>query len=85
MTQRTPYWQGNRLSFSRYVPVTCARGRTEPWNPRGHMYLDPTTGSLVLQVLAAGALSAVAVFGRLREGLKRVFRSFLPRRWAQKR
>ena len=46
------------------------------------MYIDPTTGSLVLQVLAAGALSAVAVFGRLREGLKQVFRSMLPRRWA---
>ena len=27
------------------------------------MYIDPTTGSLVLQVLAAGVLSAVAVFG----------------------
>ena len=49
------------------------------------MYLDPTTVSLVLQVLAAGALSAVAVFGRLREGLKHMFRSILPRRWAQKR
>jgi hypothetical protein len=49
------------------------------------MYIDPTAGSLVLQVLAAGALSAVAVFGRLREGLKRFFRSLLPRRWAHKR
>jgi hypothetical protein len=49
------------------------------------MYIDPTTGSLVLQVLAAGALSAIAVFGRLREGLKQFFRSLLPRRWAQKR
>jgi hypothetical protein len=49
------------------------------------MYIDPTAGSLVLQVLAAGALSAVAVFGRLRESLKNVFRSLLPRRWAQKR
>jgi hypothetical protein len=60
-------------------------GRTESWNLRGHMYIDPTAGSLVLQVLAAGALSAVAVFGRLREGLKQFFRSLLPRRWAQKR
>ena len=32
------------------------------------MYIDPTAGSLVLQVLAAGALSAVAMFGRVREG-----------------
>jgi hypothetical protein len=28
------------------------------------MYIDPTAGSLVLQVLAAGVLSAVAVFSR---------------------
>jgi hypothetical protein len=49
------------------------------------MYIDPTAGSLVLQVLAAGVLSAVAVFARLREGLKQAFRSLLPRRWAQKR
>jgi hypothetical protein len=49
------------------------------------MYIDPTAGSLVLQVLAASALSAVVMFGRLREGLKRFFRSMLPRRWAQKR
>jgi len=49
------------------------------------MYIDPTAGSLVLQVLAAGVLSAVAVFARLREGVKHVFRSLLPRRWAQKR
>ena len=60
-------------------------GRTESWNLRGHMYIDPTAGSLVLQVLAAGALSALAIFGRLREGLKQFFRSLLPRRWAQKR
>jgi hypothetical protein len=49
------------------------------------MYIDPTAGSLVLQVLAAAALSAVAVFARLREGLKQFFRSLSPRRWAQKR
>jgi hypothetical protein len=49
------------------------------------MYIDPTAGSLVLQVLAAGVLSAVAMFGRLREGLKQMFRSLSPRRWAHKR
>jgi hypothetical protein len=49
------------------------------------MYIDPTAGSLVLQVLAAGALSAVAMFGRVREGLKNFFRRLAPRRWAQKR
>jgi hypothetical protein len=49
------------------------------------MYIDPTTGSLVLQVLAAGALSAVALFGRVREGLKVFFCKLDPRRRAHKR
>jgi hypothetical protein len=49
------------------------------------MYIDPTAGSLALQVLAAGALSAVALFSRVRETLKHFFRSLVPRRWAQKR
>jgi hypothetical protein len=49
------------------------------------MYIDPTAGSLALQVLAAGALSAVALFGRVREALKSFFRSLSPRRWAHKR
>ena len=49
------------------------------------MYIDPTAGSLALQVLAAGALSAVAMFSRVREALKTFFRSLAPRRWARKR
>jgi hypothetical protein len=53
------------------------------------MYLDPTAGSLALQVLAAGALSAVALFGRVRESVKNFWRSLVrfvvPRRWAPKR
>ena len=49
------------------------------------MYIDPTAGSLALQVLAAGALSAVAFFGRIREAVKAFFRSHAPRRWAHKR
>jgi len=49
------------------------------------MYIDPTTGSLVLQVLAAGALSSVALFGRVRERVKAFFRALAPRRWAHKR
>ncbi len=49
------------------------------------MYIDPTAGSLALQVLAAGALSAVAMFGRLREVLRNFLRPILPRRWAHKR
>jgi hypothetical protein len=44
------------------------------------MYIDPTAGSLVLQILAAAALSAVAFAGRFRAGLKSFFKSILPRR-----
>jgi hypothetical protein len=43
------------------------------------MYIDPTAGSLVLQILAAAALSAVAMVGRVREGVKTFFRSFTKR------
>ena len=48
------------------------------------MYIDPTSGSLALQVLAAGALSAVAMFSRAREATKSFFRSLLSRgrRWS---
>jgi hypothetical protein len=50
------------------------------------MYIDPSAGSLVLQLLAAGALSAVAMFTRVREAVKSAFRSLLPHRgrWARK-
>jgi hypothetical protein len=44
------------------------------------MYIDPTAGSLVLQVLAAAVLSAAAMASRVREGLRSFFRSLLPRR-----
>lgn len=44
------------------------------------MYIDPTAGSLILQVLAAGALSAVAMVGRVREGAKHFFKSIFSRR-----
>jgi len=43
------------------------------------MYIDPTAGSLVLQVLAAAALSAVAMVGRVRESVKTFFRSITKR------
>jgi hypothetical protein len=51
------------------------------------MYIDPTSGSLVLQVLAAGALSAVAMMSRVRETMKHTFRSLLSRgrRWTGSR
>lgn len=44
------------------------------------MYIDPTAGSLVLQIVAAAALSAVAMAGRVRESVKSFFRSINPRR-----
>jgi hypothetical protein len=44
------------------------------------MYIDPTAGSLVLQILAAAALSAVAMFARVRAGVRSFFKSILPRR-----
>ncbi|MDQ3137030.1 MAG: hypothetical protein M3Q93_05525 [Gemmatimonadota bacterium] len=48
------------------------------------MYIDPTTGSLALQVLAAGALSAVAMFSRAREVTKSFFQNLVSRgrRWS---
>jgi hypothetical protein len=44
------------------------------------MYIDPSVGSLVLQLLAAGVLSAIAMFARVREALKSFFRFLVPRR-----
>jgi hypothetical protein len=50
------------------------------------MYIDPTTGSLVLQLVAAGALSAMAMMSRVRETIKSFFKMLVPRRgrWAGK-
>ena len=44
------------------------------------MYIDPTTGSLVLQFLAAGVLSVLAMASRVREAVKHFFKQLLPRR-----
>lgn len=44
------------------------------------MYIDPTTGSLVLQFLAAGILSALAMVSRVRESIKTFFKFLDPRR-----
>lgn len=49
------------------------------WN-RPSMYIDPTTGSLVLQFLAAGILSVLAMVSRVREAVKSFFRMLIPRR-----
>ena len=51
------------------------------------MYIDPTSGSLMLQVLAAGALSAVAMMSRVRETTRTWFRTLVERgrRWTGSR
>jgi hypothetical protein len=51
------------------------------------MYIDPTAGSLVLQFIAAGVLSLMAMFSRVREVTKSFFRSLLlgHHRWTGKR
>jgi hypothetical protein len=50
------------------------------------MYIDPTAGSLLLQIVAAGVLSVVAMFARVRQGAKALFKSLLPgrNRWTGK-
>jgi hypothetical protein len=53
-----------------------------PWSHG--MYIDPTTGSLVLQILAAGVLSFMAMATRVREVVKNFFRALVPRRWSGK-
>jgi len=44
------------------------------------MYIEPTTGSLVLQFIAAGVLSVLAMVARVREAVKSFFRMLVPRR-----
>jgi len=38
-----------------------------------HMYIDPATGSIVLQVMAAGILAVAASISSWRESVKRLF------------
>ena len=44
------------------------------------MYIDPGSGSLMLQVLAAGALAFAATFRGAREAFKRAVRRLLGKR-----
>lgn len=50
------------------------------------MYIDPTTGSLVLQILAAGVLSFLAMASQVRQAVKNFFKLLIPRggRWSGK-
>jgi hypothetical protein len=50
------------------------------------MYIDPSTGSMVLQFLIAGVLTALATASRVREAVKAFFKRLVPRgRWTGKR
>ena len=44
------------------------------------MYIDPAAGSLILQVLVAGFISALAMFSRVRNAIVGFFRSVVTRR-----
>jgi hypothetical protein len=72
----------------RYYFVTFGPPLEHPTNRRSYelMYIDPTTGSLVLQFLAAGVLSVLAMVSRVREAVKHFFKLLVPRRgrWAGK-
>ena len=40
---------------------------------KAHAYIDPGTGSLILQALAAGAITVMAFGTKLRHRIKRLF------------
>ncbi len=65
----------------RYTCVTLQEAASHLiyWE-KGPMYIDPTTGSLVLQFIAAGVLSVLAMVARVREAVKSFFRMLVPRR-----
>jgi hypothetical protein len=44
------------------------------------MYIDPSAGSLIIQLLAAGALAATVMIGRVRDGVRLFFRALFDRR-----
>jgi hypothetical protein len=63
-----------------YCYPEAGRPGTHPTPPEtNQMYIDPTTGSLVLQVLAAGVLSLLAMVSRVREAVKSFFKLLVPR------
>jgi hypothetical protein len=44
------------------------------------MYVDPSAGSLILQLVAAGAIAGAAMISRVRDAVKEFFRSVVSRR-----
>lgn len=62
------------------VTLRPERSGAHPQSRNRAMYIDPTTGSLVLQFLAAGVLSVLAMVSRVREAFKSFFKLLIPRR-----
>jgi hypothetical protein len=48
------------------------------------VYIDPAAGSIILQVVAAAAVTGLAMFSRVREALRSFFSSVFSRRQSQK-
>ena len=48
------------------------------------MYIDPAAGSVILQVVAAAAVTGLAMFGRVREALRSFIASVFSRRHSPK-
>jgi hypothetical protein len=55
------------------VDDPARRDAPAPLSPLPTMYIDPATGSLVLQVIAASAFAVLATFSRLRNALRAFF------------
>ena len=73
LTSGRQYCYTDHTPLKQCPALTCRHGN-------GPMYIDPTTGSLVLQFLAAGVLSILAMVSRVREAVKSFFRMLVPRR-----
>jgi hypothetical protein len=50
--------------------------------PPAHAYVDPVSGSIILQVLAAGALAAAFTFKRSVHSVRELARSVWTRLWS---
>jgi hypothetical protein len=48
------------------------------------VYIDPAAGSVILQVVAAAAVTGLAMVGRVREALRSFFSSMFSRRHSHK-
>jgi hypothetical protein len=48
------------------------------------MYIDPAAGSVILQVVAAAAVTGLAMFSRVREAVRSFFASVFSRRQSSK-